>query len=289
MYAARYWFAGPVLAAALCAVVLVSGVPQATADPIVANLQAVVGAPDLLRDPQSYTLAQIINAGGIIIGDKLFDSFDVTTTKSLDAIASGPAEIAITPIQVLKPNAPFGGDYGFKVNGAWSAPAGEFADSTIEFRATILPEFASRGVAFKDNALWLTAFGVEDTINAGGVSISENLYGAHPSSGDLPFANEFVYYRNNTDNTLRDAATFAPVTQLWVVKDLLVYEREGAGGAAHISEFYQTFSQQVPEPGTLALLGLAGLGLVVQMWRKRRECQVRRFSSPHGLARWAGC
>lgn len=244
----------------------------ASAEPIVANLLLDPYVPGRLidPDPDGYTIQEIIDAGGIIIGDKLFDAFWVTTTKSVGAIAPGAGEIAITPIQILKPGAPLGGDFGMKFNALWSAPGGGLADSTIEFRATILPEYAAMGYAFKDNALWITAFGIGGTSPPGMVSVSENVWAQHPSiQPQDPLANKFVYYRTDADKQIFDEAVFAPVTQIWIIKDVGANGGEGILGVAKLSEFYQTFSQ-IPEPGTLVLLGFGAIGLAAYAWRKRR-------------------
>jgi hypothetical protein len=232
---------------------------------IPANLQPVSGVPDLLRDPNSYTIQEIINAGGILIGDKLFSNFDVKTTKSVGAVAPGADAISITPIQVLKAGTLFGGDYGMQFNGLWSAPAQGLADSTIEFLATIV----APGYAFKDNALWITGKGVGSSVSPGFVSISESLYAEHPSTGIQSFADELVYYSTPTYRKDSDSANFAPITKMWVVKDVGANGGIGVMGVAHLSEFYQTFSQ-VPEPGTLVMLFAGAAGLAGYVWRRRR-------------------
>jgi hypothetical protein len=232
-------------------------------EPIRANLEPVSGVPNLLRDPESYTIAQIIARGGIIIGDKLFDSFSVTDT----GLAPDASNIKITPVQVLYAGAPFGGDYGMTFNGLWSALANSMADSTIVFRASILPAYAARGYAFKDNSLWLSGYGGSNTPGSGAVSVSENLYANHPSSGGPSFADKFVYYHTSADNQLRDTQSFAPITQMWVVKDVGAFG--GPVGMVHLSEFYQTFSQ-VPEPGTFVLVVIGAVTLGGYAWRKRR-------------------
>ncbi len=240
---------------------------------IIADLQPDPNVPGRLIDPEpdGYTIQEIIDAGGIIIGDKLFDAFHVTTVKSDGAIAPGANEIAITPIQIIKDGAPLGGDFGMIFNAIWSAPGGGLADSTIEFRATILPEYVDRGFAFKDNALWITAFGIGNTEPPGIVSVSENVWAQHPSQQPQdPIVNKFVYYRTDEDKQLLDEKVFdEPITQIWITKDVGANGGVGLTGVAHLSEFYQTFSQ-VPEPGTLALLGFGAIGMFAYAWRKRR-------------------
>jgi len=215
----------------------------------------------MYEDAVSYTITQIINAGGIIIGDKFFDYFGVVTTNSIDAFAPDADTIKITAVYIS-------GDYGFKVNGGWSAPAGQTSDSTINFRANILDEYVAHGYAFKDSKLWISAFGLSNNTNAGAVSVSENIYPTPLKQGAI--ANEFAYYISETNQQTLDSATFAPITQIWVVKDVIAYGGIGTVGAVHLSEFYQTFSQ-VPEPGMLALLSFGGMAVAVFAWRKRRS------------------
>ena len=99
------------------------------------TLLPVSGDPGLLEDPHpnGYSIQDIINAGGIQIGDKLFDAFSVTSLGSGGALAPDAADIRITPIEVLQPPAPFGGDFGMIFNAAWVAMDGQSVNSTIQF------------------------------------------------------------------------------------------------------------------------------------------------------------
>jgi PEP-CTERM motif len=231
---------------------------------IIANLQSISGAPGIGSDPASYSIADINANGGIIVGDKLFDSFSVTSSSSPNAIAPTADSIQITGVDI-------NGDYGFHVNALWMASGGQWVDATMTFHASVLPESVAQGYAFDGNALDITGFGGANT--AGGIlSISENLFTQYPGSEGSSIADEFVYYASPTNKYERDTAAFAPVTNMWVVKDIGI-SGGSTNGAMHLSEFYETFHQgqiTAPEPSTLVLFGIGALGLAGFGWRKRR-------------------
>jgi hypothetical protein len=224
---------------------------------IIANLQPIAGAPGNYADTVSYSIADIDTAGGILIGDKLFDSFSVASASSPDAVAPLASGIEITAVEV-------NGSYGFKVNSLWIATGGEWVDSTIQYHVGVTSQAAAQGLAIDGNALYTTGVG-----SAGGVvSIAESLYAQYPGSGASSVADEFNYYVSSTNKQTQDSAVFAPLTSLWVVKDIGVSGGSGSG-VAHLSEFYQTF-QQAPEPSTLVLSAVGVFGLAAFAWRKRR-------------------
>ena len=148
------------------------------------------------------------------------------------------------------------------------AAGGEWVNSTLQYHVSVLPDAIAQGCAIVGNSLYITGIDAIDT--TGGIaSISENLYAQYPGSGSPPAAYEGVYYMSPTNNQTLYTKTFAPVTNLWVVKDIGVSGGSGPG-IMHMSEFYQTF-QQAPEPSTLVLSAVGMLGLAAFAWRKRRS------------------
>lgn len=228
---------------------------------IISFLQPVSGTSQVYSDTESYSIADINAAGGIVVGDKLFDSFSVTSSSSKGAFSPTAEDIEITPVRI-------GGDEGFKVNALWNALAGKWVDTTITYRASLVDACIAQGHTIVGNALFMTAVGGKNT--TGGIaSISEDLYADHPSQGGDSFAEEFTYYVDSDDNYVSESAHFAPVTHLWVVKDIGVSGGDGKKGVMALSEFYQTF-HQAPEPSTLVLVAVGLTGLAAFVWRKRR-------------------
>lgn len=221
------------------------------------------------------TIAEIISAGGLEVGDKLFSDFEVITTDTVGTVAPGADAIKVTGVQMV-------GDYGLRLNGGWSAGGQEIADTTIHFSVAITEPWLGQGWLIKDNALWMTAFGVSGTGDGGIVSVSENVYAQDPNiypvNVNPPLANKFVYYRDDTDMELYEEALFVDrsdplnlvmvqLPKIWVIKDVVANGGDLLTGAAHLSEFWQTFSQ-IPEPATFAVLSLGG---VLLLTRRRRR------------------
>jgi len=104
-----------------------------------------------------------------------------------------------------------------------------------------------------------------------------------PAAGDHPFGNIVETIRTDatsqiaqisnsvttSSSSLSALSTFnpaGPYTTLFVTKDVQLFSTPGA--ITTVSFIDQAFSQ-VPEPGSLMLLGLGGLGLLGYTWRRR--------------------
>jgi hypothetical protein len=247
--AARTGVSGSLLVGLLA----VFGPGNAARGEIVSNLQPVYGAPGVFLDSLSHSIADINAAGGILIGNELFDSFTVTGSSSPGIVAPTAGSIQITGVEI-------NGDYGFKVNASWMALGQQWVDSTITFRASFVGGPVAEGHGLNSADVYMTA--VAGTTGSGAIaSISEDLYPTYPGFGDPPFADEFVYYAGSANKRLHDTAAFVPVTSMWVVKDIGVSGGGSATGAMGLSEFYETFGQ-LPEPSAFVLAGIGVAGLV---------------------------
>ena len=237
---------------------------SASSEIIVTNADLQYVAPGVYMGTTFYTLAQINSAGGIVIANNRFNTFQVTSVATADASApQTPSLISLTPTRI-------NGNYGFQLTGSWTAAANQTADTSLIFHAsTTLP-----GGVFKGNTLWMSGYGRSDNVDStGGVSISENIFTAYPGPGVLSIADTYVYYKGSNDQQTSDGALFASQqSDIWVVKDIMAYGGANTVGSVHLSVFNQTFGDPViPEPGTLVLLSIGSVGIALFAWRKRRS------------------
>jgi len=239
---------GAALLAGVAAVLLAFG--PARADVIVAD----PGGSD------SYGLADILDAGGIRVGNLVFSQFRVVASSSEGGSAAGWDDIMVSGVLAE-------GEYGVGFNGSWTADDGGRADTTIGFQVT-----ADEPWLLHDNSLWIAAFGASD---GGLVVVTENVYDMDPRVNPSQahcLAEKMVVYDGLDDGRIYDHVEYeidgspAAVSDVWVVKDIHVTSA-GPGSTAAVSEVFQSFSQ-VPEPTTLVLVALGAVGVVLR--RRRR-------------------
>jgi hypothetical protein len=189
--------------------------------------------------------------GTVVVGDKEFSNFSAVVT-GLGSYVGDPAAIDVTPIMV-------GPDYGIRFQTATGAPilqasANSFADLLVGFDVKVLdPNFRIKdiGLAFQGGAP-----------SDGLAQVVETVY-----DGTTVVGNTAVWTPGGpTSAPLLLPGTY---TTLRVFKDVAVIG--GVNEAASIFWMEQTFSQ-VPEPTTLAFLGLG----LVAMIRPRRALKVGR-------------
>jgi len=241
---------------AILALFLFAGLASATL------IEPIVWGPS----STAVTIADVNEAGGLLVGDKLFAGFTVVSSGNASFL---PTEETIKLVGFQSTD----GDYGVKFSDNWTVFSGQSLDTLINFDVSVSPQ--SSGYLIKDNLLALTA--VSATSTGSYVLISENVYSAAPPQ--MNSISDLLVYKTWAAEKRLDSQEFSDPNELpvayskvWVTKDIALYGGTDAPGVpgAHLSEFVQTFSQ-VPEPSTLALLGVGVIGLLAYAWRHRRS------------------
>lgn len=192
------------------------------------------------------TLANYIAMGatGCTVGTLEFSNFSyITTGSGGGGTAPSAGGIVVTPITPTALVA------GFDFVGGFVAGSGETADGVIHYTVTSL------GPLIEDWTVQILAGAATST---GIGSVAEAA-----SNGATLLA--FV---SGHGNQMSQTATFAPIGSLNISKDISANGGTASDGAAHVSEFTNTFSTVIPEPASMLLFG-SGL-LVLGGYVRRR-------------------
>lgn len=190
----------------------------------------------------------LVQGSSLIFGDKEISEFS-GSAPDLNAIKVQGGKNSIT------------GDYGLKFTCSLIAAPNETINATLRFKVSVLPGYDER---IKDVQLCLTGVSVN---GSGIVAIGEEVWDRpFYTPGTVPIALlNCSKWKDSPLDYLVDHAEFAPVKEIWIYsKDISI--KGGINGSAHLSEFYQYYSQ-IPEPATLVLLGLGALSLL----RRKRK------------------
>jgi hypothetical protein len=185
----------------------------------------------------------------LTVGDKVFSGFNVDTiTVSGGAILPDPNLLTVQGVIWNET-----GDYGLRFDGvSWDVGSNQTISVNLSFKISVLD-----ANYIKDVWLYLTgayAFGT------GVTGVGENVWANFP--GDMNPVATLSCWATSGDSRLADYKDFNPLKEVYIqAKTLYVYG--GTSGLAHFNEFFQFYSQiQVPEPATVALLGLGALSLI---------------------------
>lgn len=188
--------------------------------------------------------------GGIlIVGDKEFSEFDLFGFATGGAI---PPDYDSVFIQGGVDNVT--GDYGLRFTLLLNAGPNQAANANLSFKVSILPNYEEYFI--KDVGIVVTGVSATDT---GVVNLGETVWDAPIPTGNLLAS--LSCSMSTSGAVLTDYYEFNPVKEIWVYKDLSVSGGTGLYGSAHLSEFFQFYSQ-IPEPATIVLLGLGALMLM---------------------------
>ncbi|WP_306537160.1 PEP-CTERM sorting domain-containing protein [Geobacter sp.] len=217
---------------------------------------------------QATPLSDLFNGGSITAGDKLFDNWSLSFYDASDGRSFNAANIDVTPLNDGGTNP--GPGLQFTVSNNELSVTGDgiyaYVDLMFGFRASVLDPT----MRIRDNSLTLTdgslAWDPADGSYDLGTYIRETIGSAagqeNLGAKDVQFS-VFGDPQELIDNTF-NSATFAPQSEIWVTKNILVWSVDDTD-TAELFGFEQRFSQTpatVPEPSTLLLTGLGIAGLV---------------------------
>jgi hypothetical protein len=194
----------------------------------------------------SVPLADLISgqAMGLKVGDKEFTGFSYSRIgdmpQAADVLVLGFRDVS--------------GNWGVSFHGAFlDLPGGSFSDALIRFMVNVAAAEAAQGQRITDAHLRIAGAGLGDE---SGFFVDETF------AENNELLNAFVSTIGPAQQTqLSDSAVFAPVTKLTVTKDILAIAAAGQSQPARASVIDQSFSQ-IPEPASVALVGLSSLALV---------------------------
>ena len=195
-------------------------------------------------------ISELIRTGGTItVGDKLFSDFSYLATGDMPT-AAGVNVIGITDAD---------GNFGLRFQGGFvDLPGGGASDALIGFKVTVT-----------DPNLFIT-----DAHLAGNPSVLGGTGAISVTETFLPTnSNSMVIGAIGGGSTVLTASTvFAtPVNVLFVQKDILAFAGTGLPALSFID---QTFSQSVPEPSSVALLMIGGVGAFGVARRRKMNAQI---------------
>ena len=197
----------------------------------------------------------LVSGFSCTIDDKTFSNWTYASSASGGAAKIPPSGVAVVPVTTLH-------NPGFLFSSGFGVISNQIQDEIFGFTVRV----NTGGNAIDDITLLQLGSGFTGT---GSASIAETV-----CLGDT-FADGCLHGKtrtlltvdNNTQVTLIDHITFAPVLVVDVVKDLELFG--GPSGSAFVSGVENQFSEVAPEPSSLLMLGTGIVGLAGILRRKQ--------------------
>lgn len=230
---------------------------------LLSSLCALVLTFAPLGNAQAIPLTDLFAGASLTVGDKLFDQWTLVLADTSDGHVVNTNNIDVSTLGPVGPD-PLdpGPGLRFDVLNDELRVSGDGIFAYVDLQFGFRVQALDPGLRIKDNSLVSgsslsrTADGTNDL----GTYILETI-GTAPGLSDLGTKDvEASVLDDVVTIDPSDSAAFFPQSAIWVTKNILVWSQDTSDTAA-LNVFEQRFSQTraVPEPGTLALWGLAVL------------------------------
>ena len=219
------------------------------AGPATADFIPLTGDPialDIIQGQEPFT-----------VGDKCFTDFEVFGSASGGAVVLSASDLYIQGGQDTGT-----GDYGLRFITSMNAGQNQTVNINLSFMVSICG-VDSPPYFIKDVSMLLPGASAN---GSGIVNASESVFDGPVPGGSLLAGLSVSKQFGDGGVNIFDHAEFTPVTSIWVRKDISLTGGADEGGAAHLSEFFQFYSQ-VPEPVSLLTLTMGGVALMLKRRR----------------------